>query len=149
MEVTAVPTSSTMPQYSCPIGVAWGTGLIPRYGHRSEPHTQVAEFLTIASVGFRIAGMSRSSKRKSRGPQSTAPRITYLLLFLSSVFSHGLAGLLVMLVPLLLNVRLVNLLCPILRPNFFDRDRNGLFSVMQNAHHVFRDGFCEMRFLLF
>src|SRR6266550_2503694 len=75
MEVTALPTSSTMPQYSCPIGVGWGTGLIPRYGHKSEPHTHVAEFLTIASVGFRIAGVSRSSKRRSRGPYRTVPFI--------------------------------------------------------------------------
>src|SRR5205809_6511936 len=79
MEVTALPTSSTMPQYSCPIGVGWGTGLMPRYGHRSDPHTQVAEILTMASVGLTIVGVSRSSKRRSRGPYSTAPRMIYLL----------------------------------------------------------------------
>src|SRR6266566_5860177 len=28
--LTAQPASSTMPQYSCPIGVGWFTGLIPR-----------------------------------------------------------------------------------------------------------------------
>ena len=31
-EVTALPTSSTMPQYSCPIGVGSVIGLMPRYG---------------------------------------------------------------------------------------------------------------------
>ena len=66
--VTALPTSSTMPQYSCPMGVGWGTGLMPRYGHRSDPHTQVAEILMMASVGLMIVGAPRSSKRTSRGP---------------------------------------------------------------------------------
>jgi hypothetical protein len=28
--VTALPTSSTMPQYSCPIGVGSGNELMPR-----------------------------------------------------------------------------------------------------------------------
>jgi hypothetical protein len=63
MEVTSLPTSSTMPQYSCPIGVGWAIGWMPRYGHRSEPHTHVAEILMMASVGFMIFGVSRSSKR--------------------------------------------------------------------------------------
>ena len=36
IEVTALPTSSTDLQYSCTIGVGWGNGLIPRYGHRSD-----------------------------------------------------------------------------------------------------------------
>ena len=48
--------------------VGWATGWMPRYGHRSDPHTHVAEFLTIASVGLMIVGVSRTSKRKSRGP---------------------------------------------------------------------------------
>jgi hypothetical protein len=30
MDRTSLPTSSTMPQYSCPIGVGWVTGLMPR-----------------------------------------------------------------------------------------------------------------------
>src|SRR5882762_11662654 len=37
IDVTARPTSSTMPQYSCPIGVGSVVGLMPRYGHRSDP----------------------------------------------------------------------------------------------------------------
>src|SRR5437016_11674079 len=80
-EVTALPTSSTMPQYSCPIGVGCGTALMPRYGHRSDPHTHVAEFLMMASVGLAIVGVSRSSKRTSRGPYRIAPRMVYLLVF--------------------------------------------------------------------
>jgi len=75
MDLTVLPTSSTMPQYSCSIGVGWGTGLMPRYGHRSDPHTHVAEILMMASVGFMILGTSHSSKRTSRGPYRTAPRI--------------------------------------------------------------------------
>jgi hypothetical protein len=65
---TAPPTSSTMPQYSCAIGVGPLTGWIPRHGHSSDPQTQVAEILTMASVGLMIVGASRSSKRTSRGP---------------------------------------------------------------------------------
>jgi len=64
---TALPTSSTMPQYSWPIGVGCVIGLAPRYGHRSDPHTQVADMLMIASVGLMILGSSRSSKRTSPG----------------------------------------------------------------------------------
>ena len=65
---TALPTSSTMPQYSCPIGVGPLIGWMPRYGHRSDPHTQVAEMRMMASVGSTIFGASRSSNRTSRGP---------------------------------------------------------------------------------
>src|SRR6266481_5718986 len=74
-DLTALPTSSTMPQYSWPIGVGWAIGWIPRYGHRSDPHTHVAEILMMASVGLMILGTSRSSKRTSRGPYRTAPSI--------------------------------------------------------------------------
>src|SRR5438105_12275609 len=79
IEATALPTSSTMPQYSWPMGVGWGTGLMPRYGHRSDPHTHVAEVLMMASVGLTIFGSSRSSNRTSRGPYKTAPCIFFLL----------------------------------------------------------------------
>ncbi len=57
-----------MPQYSCPIGVGWAIAWMPRYGHRSDPHTHVAEILMTASVGLMIIGVSRSSKRTSHGP---------------------------------------------------------------------------------
>jgi len=46
-----------------------------RYGHRSDPHTHVAEILMMAPVGLMILGTSRSSKRMSRGPYRTAPRM--------------------------------------------------------------------------
>src|SRR6266542_3911470 len=83
-EVTARPTSSTIPQYSCPIGVGCETALMPRYGHRSDPHTHVAEILMMASDGFMIVGVSRSSKRTSRGPYKIAPRMIFLLVFSST-----------------------------------------------------------------
>src|SRR5215210_1571102 len=47
---------------------------IPRYGHRSEPHTHAAETLMIASVGSTSRGSSRSSTRTSPGPYIIAPR---------------------------------------------------------------------------
>ena len=65
---TSLPTSSTMPQYSWPIGVGPSIGSMPRYGQRSDPHTQAAEVLMMASVGSMIVGSGRSSKRTSRGP---------------------------------------------------------------------------------
>ena len=54
--VTADPTSSTMPAYSWPIGRGPSSASIPRYGHRSEPQTQVAASRMMASVGSTIAG---------------------------------------------------------------------------------------------
>jgi hypothetical protein len=47
---------------SCPIGVGPSIGCNPRYGHRSDPHTQVTAMLMTASVGSTIVGVSRSSK---------------------------------------------------------------------------------------
>lgn len=54
--VTSDPTSSTKPTYSCscPIGCGPSIGSAPRYGHRSEPHTQVTAVRTTASVGLII-----------------------------------------------------------------------------------------------
>src|SRR6266576_6403706 len=52
---------------------------MPRYGHKSDPHTHADEILMTASVGLMIFGTSRSSKRTSRGPYRTAPRMIYLL----------------------------------------------------------------------
>jgi hypothetical protein len=48
---TSDPTSSTTPAISCPMRRGRRVGLIPRYGHRSEPQTQVAVVRTTASVG--------------------------------------------------------------------------------------------------
>ena len=55
-DLTALPTSSTKPQYSCPIGVGPLIGCKPRYGHRSDPHTHVAAMRITASVGSTIFG---------------------------------------------------------------------------------------------
>src|SRR5207302_6000877 len=54
---------------------------MPRYGHKSDPQTHADEILMTASVGLMIFGTSRSSKRTSRGPYRTAPRIVFLLPF--------------------------------------------------------------------
>src|SRR5216684_9137417 len=48
---------------------------MPRYGHKSDPQTHADEILMTASVELMIFGTSRSSKRTSRGPYRTAPRI--------------------------------------------------------------------------
>src|SRR5207253_1558940 len=56
---------------------------MPRYGHKSDPHTHADEILMTASVGLMIFGTSRSSKRTSRGPYRTAPRMIYLLISIS------------------------------------------------------------------
>src|SRR5215469_514011 len=72
---TSLPASSTIPAYSWPIGVGWVTGSMPRYGHRSEPHTQVAARRMITSVGSMIVGSSRCSTRTSPGAYRIAPRM--------------------------------------------------------------------------
>src|SRR5437899_7392114 len=64
---------------------------MPRYGHKSDPQTHAAETLMRASVGLMIFGMSRSSKRTSRGPYKTAPRMIYPY-FDSSVISSSVCG---------------------------------------------------------
>src|SRR5205814_5985056 len=68
IDVTALPTCSTVPQYSCPIGVGSVVGFRPRYGHKSDPHTQLAATRIMASLGSMMIGAGRSSKRRSRGP---------------------------------------------------------------------------------
>ena len=68
IDLTARPTSSTMPQYSWPMGVGPSVALMPRYGHRSDPQMHVADSLMTASVGSTIVGAARSSKRTSRVP---------------------------------------------------------------------------------
>ena len=79
-DLTALPTSSTKPQYSCPIGVGPLIGCSPRYGQRSDPQTHVAAIRITASVGSMIFGSSRSSNRMSPGPYKTVPLIRNLLL---------------------------------------------------------------------
>jgi hypothetical protein len=47
--LTSLPTSSTTPTYSCPIGRGSSIGSMPQYGHRSDPQIQVADRRRIAS----------------------------------------------------------------------------------------------------
>src|SRR2546426_6792784 len=54
---------------------------MPRYGQRSDPQTHAAEILMMASVGWMIVGVSRFSKRTSRGPYRTAPCMIFLPYF--------------------------------------------------------------------
>ncbi len=79
--VTSGPVSSTKPTYSWPIGCASSVASRPRHGHRSEPQTQVTAVRMIASVGFRILGSSRVSKRTSPGAWITAPRMRGVLTY--------------------------------------------------------------------
>ena len=73
--VTSLPSSSTIPTYSCPIAIGQSAGSSPRYGHRSDPQMHVAGKRMIASVASTIRGSLRSSTRTSPGPYITAPRI--------------------------------------------------------------------------
>src|SRR5437899_7412163 len=52
IEVTALPTSSTMPQYSCPILVGCVSPMMPRQGQRTDPQSQIADSLMMALVGL-------------------------------------------------------------------------------------------------
>src|SRR6478609_7862407 len=65
---TALPTSTTAPQYSWPMASGAVTSLAPRNGQRSEPQMQLADSFMMASVGFRIFGSATSSQRTSPGP---------------------------------------------------------------------------------
>ena len=67
-DFTALPTSSTMPQYSCPIGVGPVDRLQPPIRPQVRPAHAGAAMRMMASVGSSIFGVSRSSKRMSRGP---------------------------------------------------------------------------------
>ena len=73
--VTSSPTSTTVPMYSWPMGRAAASGLMPRYGHRSEPQMQATSILRIASVGSTMRGTSRSSTVTSPGACMTTPRM--------------------------------------------------------------------------
>jgi hypothetical protein len=73
--VTVDDPATNDAEYSWPIGAGPSTGSMPRQGHRSEPHTQVAGSRMMASVSFWSFGSSRSSTRISRGPYRTAPRM--------------------------------------------------------------------------
>ena len=66
--VTALPTSTTTPQYSCPMCSGAVISFRPRNGQRSEPQMQLADRRMIASVGSTIEGSGTSSQRTSPGP---------------------------------------------------------------------------------
>src|SRR3954464_5757375 len=80
---TAPPTSSTVPQYSCPIGVGPLIGWSPRYGHRSDPHTHVSAIVMRASVGSAILGVARCWRRRWRGPYNTVPFMAFVLVHMA------------------------------------------------------------------
>jgi len=63
--------------------------------------------------------------------------------------SHLVSWLFVKIVPLVQNLGLVDLLPPVLGFDFLEPDRDRLFSVVQNVHHVLGDPFSEKCFLLF
>ena len=73
--VTALPTSSTTPQYSCPIAIGDLISFSPRKGHRSDPQMQVADSRMMASVGRSIFGSGTSSQRTSRAPYRIVPNM--------------------------------------------------------------------------
>ncbi len=50
--LTALPTSSTTPQYSRPMAMGALTSFKPRKGQRSDPQMQVTDSRMMASVGF-------------------------------------------------------------------------------------------------
>ena len=77
---TSEPSSSTIPTNSWPIRRGSFVSVTPRYGQRSEPHTQAATTRTTASVGRRISGSGTSSTRMSRGAWMRVARTAGLLL---------------------------------------------------------------------
>ncbi|CAM5564356.1 hypothetical protein SCANM63S_09385 [Streptomyces canarius] len=91
-EVTSLPTASTKPTYSCPMGCASSVASRPRQGHRSVPHTQVTAVRMTASVGSRISGSSRVSKRTSPGAWITAPCMGKSLCFVGGVGLGAVRG---------------------------------------------------------
>jgi hypothetical protein len=61
MDETSRPTSSTMPQYSWPMGAGAVVAFRPRYGQRSDPQMHVTDIRMIASVGSTMVGSGLSS----------------------------------------------------------------------------------------
>jgi hypothetical protein len=57
--------------------------------------------------------------------------------------------LLVELLRVINDIGVVDLLCSILCLDFFNSYRHGLFSVVQDVHDIFDDGFSELNILLF
>ena len=78
-ERTSLPTSSTTPTHSWPIVDPGSMRFSPRYGHRSEPQTQPATTLTIASVAAASTGSGSSPSRMSRGAWIVVARMGLIL----------------------------------------------------------------------
>ena len=68
---TSGPTSSTTPTNSWPMRRGFLVGVMPRYGHRSEPQTHAATTRTMASPPVERTGSGTSSRRTSRSPWIT------------------------------------------------------------------------------
>ena len=146
--VTALPTTLTMPQYSCPIGVGPSMGCNPRYGHRSDPHTQVSREAKPRVGWFLNLGVISVFEPDVAGSVKNCAFHCSSLPFIYSVgSSHLVSRLLVELVPLVLYVRLVDLFFPVLGPDFLEADGDGLFALVENVHNVFGYLFREPLFL--
>src|SRR3954466_1008713 len=108
--------------------------------------------LMMASVGSTIVGSARSSNRMSRAPYNTAPCMSHLSfvrrLSDSLSLSHRVAGFLVEGVGLAYDVGLIHLLAPVVRVDFFERDRDRLVAVVQHLHHVVGDRLREPALLV-
>src|SRR5437667_3132761 len=88
--------------------------------------------LMIASVGSTIVGSARSSNRMSRAPYNTAPCMSHLSFVDRGrrvVALHRVARLLEQGVRLADDVGLIHLLAPVIRVDFFERDRHRFFPV--------------------
>src|SRR5579862_5412524 len=66
----------------------------------------------------------------------------------SSLLKRVVTRFLVERVPLALNFRLINFLCPIPGIDFFERDGNDFFFSVQNGHHIPDDSFRKTVLLL-
>src|SRR4051812_27988556 len=105
--------------------------------------------LMMASVGSTIVGSGRSSKRMSRAPYNTVPCISHL----SFVHLDGVASTSYSLAsctgcPLADDVTLMDLLAPVVRVDFFERDRHRFAAVPQHVHEVVRDRLRQPALLL-
>src|SRR5207245_5722964 len=116
-------------------------GFISLYGQRSLPQMQARLTATSASVESIRRASGTFWMRTSPAPYRTVARIAiYLFIFTSrnpASYSHRVTRLLVQLRRALDDVGFIDLLSPIPCGDFFDSDRDGLVSVIQDLHDVF------------
>src|SRR5437762_7078969 len=141
---TSAPTASTIPIASWPMRRGGSPGCISLYGQRSLPQMQARLTATSASVGSIRRASGTFSTRTSPGPYRTVARIA---IYLSH--SHRVARLLVQLRRGLDDIGFIDLLSPVRGRDFFECDRDGLVSVIQDLHDVLRDCLGESPLLLF